>query len=163
VGSAILFNLDASSGGTDIIAMLLKKYTSLNIGNALLCSDCVIVLAACIAFGMETGLFCITGLVIKSVMIDMVLENIKVHKCFHIITAVPEPITDYITGELRRGATTLEGEGAYTHEGRTVLMTVVSRREAVQLRRKVKELDPRAFLLITNTSEIIGKGFRGSV
>ena len=161
VGSAILFNLDASSGGTDIVAMLLRKFTTLNIGNALMVSDCVITVMACVAFGMETGLFSILGLIIKSVMVDMVLENINTHKCFHIITAHPELVEPFITQTLHRGATELHGEGAYTHEGRTVLLTVVNRREAVLLRRHVKKVDPRAFLLITNTGEIIGKGFRG--
>ncbi len=162
VGSAILFNLDASSGGTDIVAMLLRKYTSLNIGNALMASDCVITVMACVAFGMETGLFSVLGLLMKCLLVDMVLENINTHKCFHIITSHPEKIEKYITGTLRRGATELHGEGAYTHEGRTVLLTVVSRREAVLLRRYVKSVDPAAFLLITNTGEIIGKGFRGT-
>jgi uncharacterized membrane-anchored protein YitT (DUF2179 family) len=161
VGSAILFNLDASSGGTDIVAMLLRKYTSLNIGNALMCSDCIITVMACFAFGIETGLFSILGLLMKSLLVDMVLENINTHKCFHIITANPQPIADFVTGTLRRGATELAGEGAFTHEGRTVLLTVVNRREAVQLRRYVKAIDPGAFLLITNTGEIIGKGFWG--
>ncbi len=162
VGSAILFNLDASSGGTDIVAMILRKYTSLNIGTALMCSDCIITLAACVAFGMETGIFCVLGLIIKSVMVDMVLENINTHKCFHIITSHPEKIVDYITVNLKRGATELHGEGAYTHEGRTVILTVINRREAVLLRREVKRVDPTAFILITNTGEIIGKGFRGT-
>ena len=79
VGSAILFNLDASSGGTDIVAMILRKYSSLDIGRALLCSDCIITLMACVAFGMETGLFSILGLVMKSLLVDMVLENIHIH------------------------------------------------------------------------------------
>lgn len=75
VGSAILFNLDASSGGTDIVAMVLKKFTSLNIGRALMCSDCIITVMACVAFGMETGLFSILGLLMKSLLVDMVLET----------------------------------------------------------------------------------------
>lgn len=162
VGSAILFNLDASSGGTDIVAMLLRKYTSLNIGNALMASDCVITVMACVAFGMETGLFSVLGLLMKCVLVDMVLENINTHKCFHIITSHPEKIEKFITDVLHRGATELHGEGVYTHEGRAVLLTVVSRREAVLLRRYVKSVDPAAFLLITNTGEIIGKGFRGT-
>lgn len=161
VGSAILFNLDASTGGTDIVAMLMRKFTSLNIGNALLCSDLIITLMACVAFGVETGLYSILGLAMKSLLVDMVLENINVHKCFHIITAHPEPIEDFITNRLSRGATKLHGEGIYTHEGREVLLTVVNRREAVILRRYIKKVDPGAFLLITNTGEIIGKGFRG--
>ena len=161
VGSAILFNLDASSGGTDIVAMVLKKYTSLDIGKALICSDMVITLMACVAFGMETGLFSILGLVMKSLLVDMVLENINTHKYFHIITTKPQEIEAYITGTLKRGATELQGAGAYTHEGRTVLLTVMRRHEAVMLRRYVKQVDPHAFVLIINTGEIVGKGFRG--
>jgi len=161
VGSALLFNLDASSGGTDIVAMVLKKYTSLDIGKALICSDMIITLMACVAFGMETGLFSILGLVMKSLLVDMVLENINTHKYFHIITTKPQEIEAYITGTLKRGATELQGEGAYTHEGRTVLLTVMRRHEAVLLRRYVKQVDPNAFVLIINTGEIVGKGFRG--
>ena len=161
VGSAILFNLDASSGGTDIVAMVLRKYTSLDIGKALLCSDLVITLMAFVAFGPTTGLFSILGLVIKSLLVDMVLENINTHKYFHIITAHPEEIERYITQELRRGATELQGEGVYTHENRTVVMTVMTRHEAVLLRKFVRTVDPTAFVLIMNTGEIVGKGFRG--
>lgn len=163
VGSAILFNLESSSGGTDIVAMILKKYTSINIGNCLLCVDFLITVMACVAFGMETGLFSVLGLMIKSMMVDMVLENIKICKCFHIITTTPGPIVDYIVKELRRGATELHGEGAYTHENKTVILTVVSRAQAVKLRRFSKETDPLCFILITNTGEIIGKGFRGAM
>ena len=161
VGSAILFNMDASSGGTDIVAMVLKKFTSLDIGKALICSDLVITLMACVAFGMETGLFSILGLVMKSLLVDLVLENINTHKYFHIITTQPEVIEEYITNTLHRGAPELHGEGAYTHEGRTVVLTVMKRHEAVQLRRYVKQVDPHAFVLIINTGEIVGKGFRG--
>ena len=161
VGSAILFNLDASSGGTDIVAMVLKKFTNLNIGRALMCSDCIITVMACVAFGMETGLFSILGLLMKSLLVDMVLENINTHKCFHIITAHPETIQDFIVKNLHRGATALQGEGVFTHEGRTVLLTVVNRHEAILLRKYIKAVDPTCFLLITNTGEIIGKGFRG--
>jgi uncharacterized membrane-anchored protein YitT (DUF2179 family) len=163
VGSAILFNLEASSGGTDVVAMILKRYTSLNIGISLLCADFAITLAACVAFGMETGLFSILGLMIKAVVVDMVLENIKVHKSFQIITTVPERIVRFVVEELHRGATELRGEGAYTHQEKTVILTVVSRAEAIKLRRYARETDPACFILITNTGEIIGKGFRGTI
>ena len=161
VGSAILFNLDASSGGTDILAMILRKYTALNIGIALLCSDIIITVSACFAFGMETGLFSILGLIIKSLFMDLVLDNLMTKKCFQIITSDPEPIAEYITGTLNRGATRLQGEGVYTHEGKSVLMAVVTRHEAVQLRNFIRKQDPAAFLIITSSTEIIGKGFRG--
>ena len=161
VGSAILFNVGASSGGTDIVAMILRKYTSLNIGLALLCSDTVITLSACVAFGMETGLFSVLGLIIKALFVDLVMDNLQVKKCFQIITSNPEPIERYITQEIHRGATQLHGEGVYTHEGKTVLLTVVSRHEAVLLRNFIRKNDPSAFLIITSSTEIIGKGFRG--
>ena len=161
VGSAILFNLGASSGGTDIVAMILRKYTSLNIGLALLCTDTVITVSACFAFGMETGLFSILGLTVKALFVDMVMDNLQVKKCFQIITSDPEPIERYITQEIHRGATQLHGEGVYTHEGKTVLMTVVSRHEAVLLRNFIRQNDPGAFMIITSSTEIIGNGFRG--
>ena len=161
VGSAILFNMNASSGGTDIIAMILKKHTSLNIGLALLCSDTIITLSACVAFGMETGLFSVLGLIIKALFVDLVMDNLRVKKCFQITTSNPEPIEDYIMKELHRGATQLHGEGVYTHEGKAVLLTVVSRHEAVQLRDFIKGSDPGAFMIITSSTEIIGNGFRG--
>lgn len=161
VGSAILFNLGASSGGTDIIAMILKKYTSLNIGLALLCSDIIITISACFAFGMETGLLSILGLLIKSLFMDVVTDNLKTKKCFQIITSMPRPIETFITDNLHRGATELHGEGVYTHEGKAILLTVVSRYEAVLLRNFVRRMDPKAFIIITSSTEIIGKGFRG--
>ena len=161
VGSALLFNLDASSGGTDIVAMILKKYTSLNIGIALLCSDIVITLAACAAFGMETGLFSLLGLIIKSLFIDVVADNLRIQKCFHIITSHPEKLESFITDTLHRGATRLHGEGVYTHDGKTILLTAVSRHQAVLLRNYIHQEDPSAFLIITTSTEIIGKGFRG--
>lgn len=160
IGSAILFNMDASSGGTDIVAMIVKKYSSMDIGRALMVSDCLITFMALVAFGPQTGLYSILGLVIKSVLVDMVMENFNTHKCFHIITANPEPIEEYITHTLNRGATQVKGEGVYSHEDRTVILTVMTRHQALKLRLFVRATDPGAFLLITNTSEIIGKGFR---
>ena len=161
VGSAILFNLGASSGGTDIVAMILRKYTSLNIGLALLCTDTIITVSACFAFGMETGLLSVLGLIIKGLFVDLVMDNLQVKKCFQISTDQPGPVEDYITREIHRGATQLHGEGVYTHEGKTVVMTVVSRHEAVLLRNFIRQNDPGAFMIITSSTEIIGNGFRG--
>jgi uncharacterized membrane-anchored protein YitT (DUF2179 family) len=160
IGSAIMFNRQASSGGTDIVAMILKKKTNINIGTCLLFVDFAITVMAGVAFGVETGLFSLLGLGVKSVIVDMVLENIAVHKCFQIITSKPESIVRFIVEDLHRGATRIEGEGAFTHEDKTVLLTVVNRSQAVRLRTFAKKEDPGCFILITNTTEIIGKGFR---
>ena len=91
VGSAILFHLDASSGGTDIIAMIVRKYTSMNIGMALMVADALITVAALFCFGIQSGLFCILGLLMKSVLVDYVTDSFRMKKCFQIITTNPEP------------------------------------------------------------------------
>ena len=159
LGSAILFNIDASSGGTDIIAMILKKYTGLDVGRALLLSDVVIAASTFLLFDIETGLFSMLGLVLKSVLVDSVIESLNRRKNFFIITSQPELACDFITHELGRGATVWEGQGAYTHEPHWIILTALSRGQAVVLRRFLKEKDPRAFFIIANSSEIFGKGF----
>ena len=124
-------------------------------------SDLVITLAACAAFGMETGLFSMTGLLFKSLVIDYVIESINMCKYFTIVCEKPEEICRYIQQTLGHSATLVEAKGAYTGQQKFLVLTVIRRYEAVQLRRIVKQMDPTAFLMITNTSEIIGKGFRG--
>ena len=103
--SAILFNVGASGGGTDIIAMILKKYTKLNIGTALFLVDVLIVLASCLVFDVQTGLFSLCGLLAKSLVVDGVIENINLCKYFTIVCNEPEPICNFITKKLNRSAT----------------------------------------------------------
>ena len=159
LGSAILFNLEGSTGGTDILAMILKKYTSLDIGKALLAVDVLIALSTFLVFDAETGLCSLLGLALKSVLVDNVIESINRKKSFILVTSHPEEVRAYITGTLNRSATLWEGEGAYTHEKKWVVLTALSRAQAVALRRYLKSIDPQAFMLITNSSEIFGKGF----
>lgn len=159
LGAAILFNLDASTGGTDILAMILKKYTGLDVGRALLLSDIVIAGAALFIFDIETGLFCLLGLALKSVMVDAVIESLNRKKSFILVTHDPEPVKKYINENLHRGATLWRGEGAYTGQEQTIILTALSRHQAVLLRNYLKQNDPHAFMLITNSSEIFGKGF----
>lgn len=159
--AAIYFNLGASGGGTDIVAMLLKKYTKLNIGTALFIVDMVIVVSACFVFDVKTGLFSLVGLLAKSLVVDGVIENINLCKYFTIICDNPEPICDFITNELHRSATIYKAEGVYAHKEKTVIITITKRFQAVELRNFIKNTEPGAFIAITNSSEIIGKGFRG--
>ena len=160
-GSAILFHVNASSGGTDIIAMLVKKYSHMHIGLALGVADLVVALAACFTFGMETGLFSLFGLFLKSYMVDAVMDNLRTYKVFQIITDDPDPICDYIMNRLHHSATVTEGKGAFSHKPHTILMTVVNRSQAIRLQMFVRSTDPHSFITITSSSEIIGKGFRG--
>ena len=159
VGSALLFNIGASSGGTDIIAMIFKKYTSFNIGTMLLLVECFSVLMAFVVFDVTTGLFSTLGLIGKSLMIDGVIENINLCKCFNIVCDNPEPICDFIIKELNRRATVYQAQGAFTHHRKTVIMTTMRRSQAVKLRNFIRQAEPTAFMLISNSSEIIGKGF----
>ncbi len=161
IGSAMMFHESASSGGTDIIALILKKYTHLNVGTALLCVDFLIAASTFFIFGVQTGLFSLMGLFAKAFLVDSVIESIDACKYFMIITTEPEAISAYILRELGHGATRVEGEGAYTHEGKTILHTVCRRSEAARLQRYVKKIDPNAFMIITTSSEIVGRGFRG--
>mgnify|MGYP003815701053 CR=1 FL=1 len=161
VGSAMLFNNDASSGGTDIVAMILKKFTNINIGRSLMISDLAVVLACFFVFGIKTGLFSFLGLASKALIVDSVIENFNISKYFTIVTTKADGVCEFITHDLHRGATKMDAHGAFTGSEKTVILTAVSRGQAVRLQKRVKELDPESFIMITNTSEIIGKGFRG--
>ena len=159
MGAAILFNVDGSTGGTDILAMILKQHTSLDIGRALLCVDVLIALSTFLFFDMETGLLSTLALLMKSVLVDNVIESLNRRKNFLLVTAHPREVCDYITGQLHRSATFWEAEGAYSHNRKWVVMAALSRSQAMALRRHLKATDPEAFMLITNSSEIFGKGF----
>ncbi len=162
VSAAIMFNINASGGGTDIIAMILKKYTSFDIGVALFIVDLAITVAACMVFDIETGLFSFVGLMAKTLVIDGTIENVNLCKYFTIVTDKPQDIVEFIHTELGKGATVFEAEGSFSHKQKYVILTVLKRSQAVQLRNYIK-LNHRSdtFLMITNSSEIIGKGFRG--
>jgi len=159
--SAVFFNLGASSGGTDIVAMVLKKYTKVDIGTALFMSDVFIVIFACFVFNIETGLFSLVGLLAKSLVVDETIENINLAKYFTIICNDPDPIVNYIMNNLGKGATVYKAEGAYGHQEKTVILTILKRQQAVELKNFIRRNQPSAFIAITNSSEIIGKGFRG--
>ncbi len=160
-GSAILFHVNASSGGTDIIAMLVKKYSHMNIGLALALADLLVAVTACFTFGMETGLFSLFGLFLKSYMVDAVMDNLRTYKVFQIVTDNPEPICNFIMKDLHHSATLIDGVGSFTHEKRKIIMTVINRHQAIRLQLFVRATDPHSFITITSSSEIVGKGFRG--
>ena len=160
VGSAIVFNQNASTGGTDIVAKVLSKLTSLDIGKALLLSDFAITITAGMVYGVRIGMYSVLGLIMKGFIIDTVIEGFNIRKKIVIISDKPEQIRQYIVDNLHRGATVHNAYGAFTNEEKHVLTTVVNRRQAVALRQFIREIDKDAFITITNTSEIIGKGFR---
>ena len=159
LGSAILFNIGASSGGTDVIAMILKKYTSVDIGKGLMISDLIFTLAGFLVFNIKTGLYSLFGLIMRSALIDNFIESFNRSKYFHVVTSNATCICDFIQNDLQRGATIVNATGAFTGDDKYIILTVLSPSQAVKLRNFIKEQDPKAFLLVSNTSEIIGKGF----
>ena len=160
IGSAIIFRCNASSGGTDIVALILKKYTSLNTGTALLVSDFIIAASALFIYDVKTGLYAILGLFAKVFVVDDILDSMNMCKAFTIISTRAEAIERFIMEDMRRGATVYNAEGAYSGEPKQIIITVCRRGEALKLRRAVRRLDPSAFIIVTKTSEIMGKGFR---
>lgn len=162
ISTAILFNCRASSGGTDIVALIIKKYAKMDIGKAMVVTDLIIAASTFFIFDITTGLFSILGLFFKSFLVDGVIENIGKSKFVTIITSVPEVITPFIIEGLHRSYTSYKATGGYTGEDKTVLLTVCNRKEAFKLKLKIHAADPTAFVILTDTNEILGKGFRPS-
>lgn len=160
IGSALVFNVGASTGGTDIVAMILAKYTGLEVGRALLVSDLAITLWAGGLYGVATGLYCLLGTFAKTFVVDGMIESINQRKVITVITHYPEEIKAFIVEKLNRSATVYTAKGAYTGREEQVFTTVLTRRQAVALRNHLRRVDPGAFLTIVNSSEIVGKGFR---
>lgn len=164
IGSAITFSVGASSGGTDIVAMILKKYTNLDISRALFVSDAVLVGASFFIFGIRIGLYSLLGLILKSFIVDIVIDGIYLTKCFYIITSRDREIVDFINNRLHRGATVSMCTGSFTNEDKKIIITVLSRTQAMQLKNFITQSgDGSDFTIITNSSDIIGKGFRSAI
>lgn len=160
IASAVLFHIGASSGGTDILAMIFKKYSGGDVGVGMFISDLIVVVLSFFVFDIRTGLFSFIGLIVKSMVIDNVIESINLGKYFNIICDDPDPICNYIVNKIHRSATICVAQGAFSHNKKYIVFTVLKRPQAVALRRYVKIVEPTAFILVTNTSEIIGRGFQ---
>ena len=139
IASALLFSVGASSGGTDVIALIVEKYTHLHsIAAALFLTDLVMVVAACFVFDLHTALYSFVGLTVKSLMIDK------------------EPICDFVNKELDRGATYTPCNGAYTNQPRYIIYTTLTRHEAMQLREFIHKEHLNAFMSMLSTTEVFG-------
>ena len=159
LAAALLFFENASGGGTDIVAMIIKKYSTMNISGALFLVDCAIVIVSFMVFDLTTGLCSVLGLMAKTLLIDKSIERMKLNKYFTIISSKPDEICEFIMNELNRSATVYHGEGVYTHKDKKIILTVVDVGQAVLLQRFIDEVDPHAFLMVTKSSEVVGKGF----
>ncbi len=158
----IVFLQGATTGGTDLIARLLKlKLAWLPMGKLLMVIDLVVILAVAAAFGnMYSALYGVVALYLSSKVMDMVLYGLDTAKVAYIISQDPQTIAHRLTRELDRGVTILQGRGAWSGQDKEVLMCAFKQRQIVAMKRMVKEIDPDAFLIVCDAHDVMGEGFR---
>ena len=158
----IIFAKGATTGGTDLIARLVKlKLPWISMGNMLLVIDTAVVVLVALAFGnLTTALYGFIAQVVCAYVTDMVLYGLDTAKVAYIISEKAHEISDSIVGQMDRGVTVLPGKGAYSGENKLVLMCAFKQRQIVALKRVVKEIDPSAFLIVCEAHEVLGEGFR---
>ena len=161
LGIGLVFSKGATTGGTDLIARLLKlKFAWLPMGTLVLIPDFIVIALAAMAFGkVETALYGIVSLYITTKVMDTVLYGLDSSKVAYIISDRCKEITDAVIA-MDRGATILHGEGAYSGDEKKVLMVAFKQKEIVSLKEKVNEIDPRAFLIVCDAHDVLGEGFR---
>jgi len=161
LGLGLIFRSKATSGGSDIVAAIIAKYTKLPIGQLMIMVDSVIVLLGLFVFqDWKIPLYSWIAIFITGKVIDGVLEGINYEKSLFIISEKHEEIRDKIINNLNRGGTIIEGQGMFNMAERKIIFTVVSRRELVILEEYIHQIDPKAFLTVFNASEILGEGFK---
>lgn len=161
LGLGLIFRARATSGGSDIIAMIIAKYTRLPVGQLLIVVDSIIVLVGLVTFGdWRIPLYSWIVIFITGRVIDVIVEGLSYEKSVFIISNYPELIRDKIINDLHRGGTYLEGTGMYLGQPRKVIHTVMSRRELSLLKDYIRQVDPGAFVTVTDASEILGEGFK---
>lgn len=160
LGLGIVFRGKASTGGTDLAAQIIHKYTGLSLGTCVALLDGLIVLAAAFVFDIERGLYALVGLYVTSKTIDIVQIGLGRSKMTMIITNKQTEVQDAILNEIDRGVTRLAAHGGFTNNERPVLMCVVDQTEFTKLKQLVRSIDPHAFVTVTDASEVLGEGFK---
>ncbi len=159
VGLAIVFNQNASTGGTDIVAKVLNKYFNLDIGKSLLIADLFVVSMAAFSFGIELAVYAFIGIIFNGLVIDTVIEGFNVKVNVSIISKASDHIQKFIVTDLERGATIYTAKGAYTMTDKEIITSVMDRKEFIKLKHYIKTIDPDAFIMISNVREVLGEGF----
>ncbi len=159
MGMAVVFNQNASTGGTDITAKILNKYFHIDLGKGVLLSDFLIVAGAIAVFGPRIGMYALLGIIMNGILVDWFILGMKVHKYVMIISRESEKISSFILEELESGATIFEARGAYTGQPKEVVTTIVNRRKFIRLRNYIRDIDPDAFISVQSIHEVLGEGF----
>ena len=161
IGIGMIFKARATSGGSDIISMILNKYTHISLGTLVIIVDCTITLSTVVAFGdWRLPMYSWIIVFIEGKVIDLVIEGAACHKTLMIVTEKVDPIKDVILTEINRGATLLPAVGMYKGAQRNMIYTILTRREMMVLRHRIAEIDPEAFINVIDSKEILGRGFK---
>ena len=161
VAIGLIFRSGATSGGSDIISMILHKYTKISLGTLVMIVDGIITLSTLIAFGdIRLPIYSVLIIFIEGKVINLVVDGMKSYRTVFIITDNPEPIRDYIINNLKRGGTCITGSGLYKGNERKMLYVSLNRTDMIKLRSELYHIDPKAFVNIMESSEILGEGFR---
>lgn len=161
LGMAIVFNANASTGGTDIIAKILNKFMHIDIGKGLLIVDFFVTLLGAITFGIDAGLYSLLAVIVNGFAIDKVIAGFNVCKEITIISHKNDAISKFILEELERGCTFIHGVGGFTGKDTTLLYTILGRNEFIKLKRFIAEVDKNAFITVGEVHEVMGEGFKG--
>ena len=157
----LIFRSGATSGGSDIISMILHKYTKISLGTLVMIVDGIITLSTLVAFGdIRLPIYSVIVIFIEGKVIDLVVDGLKSDKTMFIVTDNPEPIRDYIINQLNRSGTCITGSGLYQGNERKMVYVTLNRTDMIKLRSALHTIDPDAFVNIIESSEILGKGFR---
>jgi uncharacterized membrane-anchored protein YitT (DUF2179 family) len=159
IGLGIVFNQNASTGGTDIIAKVLNKRFGTDMGRSLLIADLVVVILASFVLGIELGIYALLGVVFNGFIIDNMIEGLRMKVSVSVISLKSEEIKRFIVEDIGRGATIYTAKGAYTSEPKEIITSVMDRKEFIRLKVFVKAYDPDAFIMISNVREVLGEGF----
>ena len=159
-GVGLVFKGKASTGGTDLLAQIITKFTGLTLGTSVLLIDGVIAISAAIVFDLEKGLYAIIGLFVTTKTIDIIQMGFSQSKMVYIITTKQDEVRDAIYRDVNRGVTKLPAVGGYTGEERPVIMVVVYQTEFTKLKQVVKTVDPSAFVIVSDAYEVLGEGFK---
>jgi len=161
LGLGMIFKAKATSGGSDIVAMIIGKYTKLPLGQLMIAVDSAIVFVGLVAFNdWKIPLYSLIVIFITGRVVDLVLQGISYDKTLFIISDKFEEIRHKIIVDLKRGGTYIKGAGMYNNTDKTIIYTVVNRREMMMLQEYIHSIDPHAFITAINASEILGNGFK---
>lgn len=159
IGMAFIFYQNASTGGTDIVAKIINRFTHLEIGKALLLADFIITLLAGITFGVKLGLYALLGVMMNAFVIDNVIAGLNIKMNIVIISHRSEEINHFIINDIGRGTTLYFADGGFSRSEKTIINTVVGKKQYIKIKGYVQALDPKAFITVGFVHEVLGEGF----